>query len=56
MGYLNITNFVLISYLEKDFSMIEMRLLKNVVIFFKNSFKLCTVRKKYINSFLILRI
>ena len=31
--YLNITNFVLISYFEKDHSMIESRRLKNVAIF-----------------------
>ena len=31
MIYINITNFVLISQLEKDHSMIEMRRLKNVV-------------------------
>ena len=30
--YINITSFVLISQLEKDHSMIEMRHLKNVVI------------------------
>ena len=33
MIYINITNFVLISSLEKDRSMIETRRLKNVVIF-----------------------
>ena len=31
--YINITNFVLISLLEKDHSMVETRLLKNVVFF-----------------------
>ena len=35
MIYINITNFVLISSLEKDRSMIETRRLKNVVIFFQ---------------------
>ena len=33
MIYINITDFALISYLEKDHSMIETRCLKNVVIF-----------------------
>ena len=33
MIYINITNFVLISKLEKDHSMIETRRLKNVAIF-----------------------
>ena len=33
MIYMNITNFVLISQLEKDQSMTERRRLKNVVIF-----------------------
>ena len=33
--YINITNFVLISELEKDHSIIEMHCLKNVVIFYK---------------------
>ena len=33
MTYINITNFILINYLEKDHSMIETRCLKNVVIF-----------------------
>ena len=37
MIYIKITNFVLISYLEKDNSMIEMRRLKNVVIFFQTT-------------------
>ena len=35
MIYINITNFVLISLLEKDHSMIEMHSLKNVNIFSK---------------------
>ena len=33
MIYINITNFVLISYLEKDHSMTETRRLKNVIFF-----------------------
>ena len=33
MNYINITKFVIINQLEKDHSMIEMRHLKNVVIF-----------------------
>ena len=33
--YINITNFALISKLEKDHGMIEMRHLKNIVIFFQ---------------------
>ena len=35
MIYINITSFVLISYLEKDPSVIETHRLKNVVIFFQ---------------------
>ena len=35
MIYINITSFDLISYLEKDHSMIETRGLKSVVIFFQ---------------------
>ena len=33
MIYINITNFILISELKKDHSMIETRRLKNVAIF-----------------------
>ena len=33
--YINIINFVLISYLGKDHNMIETRLLKKVIIFFQ---------------------
>ena len=33
MVYINITNFVLISELEKDHSMIETHFLKNVIFF-----------------------
>ena len=33
LTFVNITKFVLISYLEKDHDMIETRRLKNVVIF-----------------------
>ena len=43
MNYINIINFVLISYLEKDHSMIETRRLKNLVI--KNNFKFFSVRE-----------
>ena len=35
MIYVNITSFALISYIEKDYSMIDTRRLKNVVIFFQ---------------------
>ena len=41
MIYINITNFVLISKLENDHSMIE----KKKCYFFPNNFKLCAVRK-----------
>ena len=33
MSYINITNFVLISELEKDHSMIKTHCLKNVIFF-----------------------
>ena len=33
MIYINITNFALISYFEKDHSMTETRCLKNVIFF-----------------------
>ena len=33
MSCVNVTEFVLITYLKKDHSMIEMRCLENVVIF-----------------------
>ena len=33
MIYISITNFIRISYIEKDHSMIEMRRLKNVASF-----------------------
>ena len=46
--YKNITRFLLISQLEKDHSMIEMRRLKNVVIFFQTILSLVLSRK--INS------
>ena len=44
MIYIIITDFVLISYLEKDHSMIETRRLENSVIFFQTmlSFVLST--------------
>ena len=35
MVYINITDFVLISEVEKDHCMIETRRLKNVVIFYQ---------------------
>ena len=35
MIYINTSNFVLINYLEKYHTMIEMRCLKNVVVFIK---------------------
>ena len=40
MIYINITNFVLISELEKDHSMLETHCVQNVAIFFQNSFKI----------------
>ena len=48
MIYINITNFVLISSLEKDLSMIETRRLENVVIFFQTKLSFMEARK--INS------
>ena len=45
MIYINITNFVLISELEKDHSMIETRRLKNVVIFFQTIITFVLSRK-----------
>ena len=43
--YINITNFVLISELEKDHSMIETHRLKNVVIFLQTILRiLCSPR------------
>ena len=39
MIYINITNFVLISELEKDHSMFETHCVKNVAIFFKTPLK-----------------
>ena len=42
MIYINITNFVLISLLEKDHSMVETRGLKNVVIFIRGFIEICT--------------
>ena len=42
MVYINITNFVLISELERDHSMIETHRLKNVVIFFQTIISLNT--------------
>ena len=45
MIYINITNFVLISSLEKDHSMIETSRLKNVVIFFQTILSFVLSRK-----------
>ena len=48
MIYINITDSVLISKLEKDHSMIETRRLKNVVIFIQAGFypnKYCALKK-----------
>ena len=42
MTCINVAEFVLISSLEKDHSMIETRRLKN---FYLNSFKFCAVKK-----------
>ena len=53
MIYTNIINFVLISLLEKDHSMIETRRLKNVVVFFQTILSLVLSRKN-INIFLLL--
>ena len=39
MIYINITNFVLISELEKDHSMLETHCVQNVAIFFKTPLK-----------------
>ena len=52
MIYISITNFARINHLEKDHSMIEMRRLKNVAIFFQNNFKL-TVIPYFINNILV---
>ena len=41
MTFINVTNFALISWLEKDDSMIETRCLKNVFIFFQTSKWFC---------------
>ena len=45
MTYINITKFVLINYIEKDHSMIEMRRLKNNVIFFQTVISFMLSRK-----------
>ena len=45
MIYINITNFVLISYLEKDHSMIETRCLKIVFIFLQTILSFVLSRK-----------
>ena len=45
MTYINITKFVLINYIEKDHSMIEMRRLKNNVIFIQTILNFVLPRK-----------
>ena len=45
MIYMNITNFVLISQLEKYHSMMERHRLKNVVIFFQTILSFVLLRK-----------
>ena len=45
MTYINITKFVLINQLEKDHSMIEMRCLKNIVIFIQTIVSFVLSRK-----------
>ena len=39
MIYISITNFIRISYIEKDHSMIEMRRFKNLKFFWKQKTK-----------------
>ena len=46
MIYINITNFVIMSKLEKDHSMIETHRLKNVVIFFQTILKVHQCRSE----------
>ena len=48
MIYMNITNFVLISQLEKYHSMMERHRLKNVVIFFQTILSFVLSRKTMI--------
>ena len=45
MTCINVDEFVLISYLEKDHSMIETRRLKNVVIFIETILSFVLLRK-----------
>ena len=45
MIYINFTSFVLISYLEKDHSMIETALFKNVAIFLQTILNFLLSRK-----------
>ena len=52
MIFINITNFVLISYLEKGYSMIEMRRLRNAVIFFQTILGF-VLSKNFLNNFKI---
>ena len=53
MTCVNVAEFVLISLLEKDHSMIETRRLKNVVVFFQTILSFVLSRKN-INIFLLL--
>ena len=45
MNYINITDFVLISQLEKNHSMIETRHIKNIVIFYQTILRFVLSRK-----------
>ena len=47
MIYIGITSLALITKLEKDHSVIELRHLKNVVIFFKQFYVFCCPAKFY---------
>ena len=51
---INITNYLLISQLQKDHGMIETCCLKNVVIFFPNNFWFFSVKKNNTVSILFL--
>ena len=52
MTYINITKIVLINELEKDHSMIDTRLLKNVVIFIQTVLSFVLLRKIVVFCFL----
>ena len=45
MAYMNMTKFVLINYLEKGHSMIEMHCLKNVIILIQTILSFALLRK-----------